>query len=565
MQNLLRAPFPGSKLALVVALAALSQAAFAQAPPTGGQIQQIPGAPMPEKPSPEIRFEPGKVPAVPAADQTRMTVSSLRVTGQSLYSEGELLALTGFTPGREFTLTELRDMAARIAEHYRANGYFMAQAYLPAQDVKDGAVTIAVLEGRYGNITQRNSSKLSESLSSSLLDGLSPGDPIAIAPLENRLLLLSDVPGVNVKSTLVPGASVGASDLIVDITPGRTVTGSVEADNAGNRYTGRYRVGATLNLNNLAGLGDVASLRVLTSGQGLKYGRASYQVQLGKGTVGVAYSALEYELGEEFAPLQANGSVNIASVFGSYPLIRSRNTNLYAVLGFDAKTFQDRLDAAVPPSVTDKKVNVLMSSLHGNHRDALGGGGLSSYSVTWSTGSVDIETPAALAADAAGPRTQGHFDKISFHAARLQTVTEKVSVSAAVNGQVASKNLDVSEKLGLGGLYGVRSYPVGEGYGDEGYIANLEARLLLPKFWDTAPGQFHLIGFVDTGTVRINKNQFAAGNNSRTLSGAGVGLSWSAYNDFMLSMYWAHTLGSERTLSEPHASSRFWIRGVKFF
>ena len=550
-------------LALVLAMGA--QAVIAQAPPTGGQIQQIPGAPMPERASPEIRFEPGKVPAVPAADATRIVVRSLRVTGQALYSEEELVALTGFNPGREMSLSELREMAARIAEHYRANGYFMAQAYLPAQDIRDGAVTIAVLEGRYGNVVQRNESNLASSIPSSLLEGLKPGDPIAIAPLESRLLLLSDVPGVNVKSTLVPGASVGASDLIVELTPGRRVTGSVEADNAGNRYTGKYRVGATVNLNNLAGLGDVASLRVLTSGQGLKYGRASYQVQLGRGTAGVAYSALAYELGEEFAPLQAHGTVEIASLFGSYPLIRSRSTNLYAVVGLDAKTFQDRVDSTVPPSVTDKKVNVLNSSLHGNHRDNLGGGGLSSYSVTWSTGSVDIETPAALAADRAGPRTQGHFDKIGFHAARLQTVTDRVSVSAAINGQVASKNLDVSEKLGLGGLYGVRSYPVGEGYGDEGYIANLEARLLLPKFWPAAPGQFHLIGFVDTGTVRINKNPFAAGNNSRTLSGAGVGLSWAAYNDFMLSMYWAHKLGSERTLSEPDASSRFWIRGVKFF
>ena len=38
-----------------------------------------------------------------------------------------------------------------------------------------------------------------------LLDAPEKGSTIAIAPLENRLLLLSDVPGVNVKSTLTPG------------------------------------------------------------------------------------------------------------------------------------------------------------------------------------------------------------------------------------------------------------------------------------------------------------------------------------------------------------------------
>ena len=31
----------------------------------------------------------------------------------------------------------------------------MAQAYLPVQDIKDGTVTIAVLEGHYGSVTLR--------------------------------------------------------------------------------------------------------------------------------------------------------------------------------------------------------------------------------------------------------------------------------------------------------------------------------------------------------------------------------------------------------------------------
>ena len=59
---------------------------------------------------------------------------------------------------------------------------------------------------------------------------------------------------------------------------------------------------------------------------------------------------------------------------------------------------------------------------------------------------------------------------------RLQGVTDTLSLYAAFNGQVASKNLDNSEKMGLGGPAGVRAYPTGEAYGDQGYILNLEAR-----------------------------------------------------------------------------------------
>jgi hemolysin activation/secretion protein len=499
-----------------VALLALSQGALAaEAPTSGGQIQQIPPAPVPERAPPEIRIEPAAPPAAPAPDQVKVRVGSLRVTGQTLYSEAELVAVAEFRPGSELTLTDLRGMAARIANHYRRNGYVVAQAYLPPQDIKNGVVTIAVLEGRYGKITLRNQSNLSDAQANRLLDGLNSGDIIAIAPLESRLLLLSDIPGVNVRSTLSPGAEVGTSDLLVDVTSGRRVTGSVEADNHGNRYTGEYRVGATVNINNLAGNGDVASFRALTSGSGLKYGRASYQMQFGKATLGVAYTALEYRLGKEFAPLMAHGTAEIASVYGSYPLIRARNNNLYLLGGYDYKTFEDKVD--LTGAVTDKSADVWWVGLHGNHFDSFAGGGANSYSVTQSFGDLDIETPAARAVDAATARSNGTYHKTAYHAARLQRVTDRVSLYGGINGQFASKNLDISEKMGLGGPYAVRSYPVGEAYADEGYVVNLEARFLLPKFSASMPGQMHLVGFVDSGRVTINENPWTNEENHRRL------------------------------------------------
>jgi hemolysin activation/secretion protein len=549
-----------------IALLALSQSVFAIGPPSAGsQMQEIPPSPLPpQKAVPEIRVEPEKLPVNPASDRVKIVVKALRVTGQTLYTEADLIAITGFSPGSELTLTELRGMASKIADYYHRNGYFVAQAYLPVQDIKEGVVTIAVIEGRYGSVTLHNETNLSDGLANGLLGGLNSGDTIAIAPLESRLLLLSDIPGVNVRSTLVPSSSVGASDLIVDVTPGERVSGNVEADNEGNRYTGSNRVGATVNLNDPTGHGDVLSLRVLASlNDGLHYARVSYQAQFGKAQAGVAYSWLEYRLGDEFESLDANGTARIASVYGSYPLIRSRNTNLYVLLGFDDRTYQDRVDST--SSVTDKKAKVWMATLLGNHRDRFGGGGLSTYSFTLTSGDLDIITPSALAADQAGLQTNGGYGKLGFNVARLQNVTDTISLYAGINGQFASKNLDISEKMELGGAYAVRAYPEGEAYADEGYVLNLEARMLLPKFSEQMPGQMQLIGFVDTGTVTLDKNPPAGEQNRRTLSGAGVGLVWEAANNFVVKAYYAHKLGSAVATSAPDSESRFWIQGVKFF
>ena len=548
---------------LPIALLGLSQQALAQQlPGAGSQIQQLAPAAVPQKAMPQIRIESGTAPGTPSADESKILVSTLRITGAKTYSESELLALTGFVPGVELTLTDLRRMAARITAHYSTQGYLAARAYLPAQQVTDNTVTIAVSEGQYGQIILRNQSKLSDRQAYSLLDGLKSGDPITNDSLESRLLLLSDTPGVEVKSTLVPGAGPGTSDLLVDIAPGRLVTGSVDADNAGNRYTGEFRLGATVNLNNPLGLGDVAGLRAVTSGSGLKYGRFFYQVPFGKAAVGVAYSRLDYALGKEFAPLGANGVATAMGVYGSYTLLRSRNANLYAGLSYDHKTFQDRV--ALFSSVTDRKINVLTGNLYGSQFDAVGGGGVNSFSLSLSAGTLDIQTPAARAADAVSARSQGAYNKLSFTASRLQQVTDSLSLFAGISGQGASKNLDPSEKMSLGGMDGVRAYPQGESFGDQGYLVNLEARLLLPKA-ESLPGRMHLIGFVDAGSVTINKNPWAAGINQRSLAAYGVGLTWSEPGNFLVRTYYARKLGNDLATSAPDRSGRLWIQGVKYF
>jgi hemolysin activation/secretion protein len=114
-------------------------------------------------------------------------------------------------------------------------------------------------------------------------------------------------------------------------------------------------------------------------------------------------------------------------------------------------------------------------------------------------------------------------------------------------------------------MYAVRAYPEGEAYADEGYVLTLEARLTLPRFSESMPGQWQLIGFVDTGTVTTSKSPWGTAANSRTLSGAGVGLNWSETNNFMVRMYYAVKLGNETATSAPDASSRFWIQAVNYF
>jgi hemolysin activation/secretion protein len=140
-----------------------------------------------------------------------------------------------------------------------------------------------------------------------------------------------------------------------------------------------------------------------------------------------------------------------------------------------------------------------------------------------------------------------------------------LSLYGQVRGQLASKNLDSSEKMELGGAYGVRAYPEGEAYGDQGYILSLEARLRLATLSERMGGHVQAVAFVDNGSVTLNKSAWAPGPNHRTLSAAGVGLTWADSHNLVVKVSYAFKLGSERARSAPDRSGRIWVQVSKFF
>lgn len=552
------------RLATIVLLTSSLEIGAAEVPSAGSQIQQIPATPLLERATPALPVAPAAAPGGAPQDEARFVVNGLRIADARHFTAEELIAATGFEPGRALTLATLRGYAGAITNHYRNAGYFLARATVPAQDIVDGVVTIAIVEGAYGAVVLRNQSRLADRLALGVLDGLDAGDPIVIGPLESRLLLLSDLPGVTVQSTLVPGASVGASDLVVDVIPDADLTGSLDVDNAGSRYTGKFRSGGTLNLNNPFGRGDVATLRVFTSWRGLDYGRAAYQQKFGRADAGIAYTALSYDLGREFESLEAHGRARISSAYARYPLLRSRRSSMYVLASYDAKSFRDTVDVTAVPTITRKRSNTGMLSLAGDYRDQLGGGGTGRYSVTWSSGRLDIRTPAAQTADALSSRSEGHYNKLGASLVRLQRLTSSLSVYAAVQGQLANRNLDPSEKLALGGEGGVRAYAAGDAYVDEGHLATLELRhdMAVGHQWWT--GQLQLAGFVDRASGKLSREVWSAQPNGRTLAGAGIGLNWFDSRQFVVKAYFAHQLGGDDSWQTSNAD-RIGITAVKYF
>lgn len=537
----------------------LAQTALAAQAPDAGQILENIKAPLTLPPATDgvLPEAPPARPALSLPSDVKLQIKAFRITGAREFSEAHLLALLADSTDRELSLAQLQGLAERITAHYREQGYLLARAYLPAQDIKDGLLTIAVLEGRLGKVQLDNRSLLNDATAQRQLDDLHPGDAVQAAALERSLLLLNELPGAEVHSTLKPGASVGLTDLDVSLGAGPRVAGSLEADNFDNRYTGSERLGGNLAINSPTGLGDSLSLRGLTSGAGMNYGRLAYQLPLGPQAtqVGVAWSEMRYELGEDFASLDAHGKASIGSVYALQPLLRSRQARLDGQLSYERKRLEDQVDAT--DTTLDKTLDVWSLGLSGSHQDSLLGGGAMQYGASLVAGNLELDA-ASDALDDAGLDTRGHYAKLAFQLTRLQRLTDRFSLQLRASGQRAAKNLDSSEKLSLGGAYAVRAYPQGEAAADDAWLANLELRYAPAPTWQ-------LFGFYDAGGGRISHRPVAGtADNRHTLSGAGVGVSLALPAAINLQAFAAWRTGSQPT-SDDDRSPRLWLQTTKYF
>jgi hemolysin activation/secretion protein len=560
--------FPLSALVAALTLA-LSGAALAQTPgtlgtPDAGQVlrelQQTPGpvlAPVVPLQRIEKSTDPGQGPP------GKVLVKAINIAGNKEIPTAELSALVAPLIGTERSLAQLTAAARRITAYYRSKGFAVARAYLPAQDITDGAITVAIIEGRIAGYKVNNQARISNERANAPFSQIREGDVIRSEQVDRGLLILQDTPGVSSsRATLQPGASVGTSELLIDLQAAPAYNGNATLDNHGSRYTGEYRAGGNFNLASPLGIGDQLSFSALSSGSGLNFGRIAYQLPVGSDglRIGAAWFDVHYKLGKEFQALQAHGSASSTSVFASYPFIRSQMASLYGTLSQEAKRLDDRVDATA--TATTKKADVTSIGLSGRLQDAIAGGGITSAELTVALGQLAIHSPAALANDAASARTQGRYTRTSWSLNRLQRLTNATLVYAAINGQQASKNLDSSEKFSLGGPSGVRAYPLAEAGGDEGYKATLELRhALTPSLQGTL--------FYDWGEVTINKQPFGVlGNpNKRSLSGAGFGVNTTiAAVQLRASLAWRSSGGKPTSIPAGAVRSpTLWLQAAVAF
>ncbi len=251
---------PSLRLAALLG-SALTLAAGWQAP---ALAQVSPSRIVPETAAPPTKPDDASI-SLPQTQTSRAPAGSenLTVTLASVSVEGgradlapQVDEIVRPLQGRQVSVAELYDAASRIEGLYARAGQVLARATVPPQQLRDGSTfRIVIVEGFIQSI---DDSALPASVRGPVRRRLAPlvgARGVTMRQIERRLLLAARVPGVSLRSTLVPGTEIGGAKLVLnaDYAP---LSGSVSAGNSLPDSFDTWSFDARMAANSVFGAGE---------------------------------------------------------------------------------------------------------------------------------------------------------------------------------------------------------------------------------------------------------------------------------------------------------------------
>ena len=462
--------------------------------------------------------------AIPSQAQTTAPVDSLLVkgflfSGNTVVSQAELEALTQPYVGRALTLPDLEEVAASVAGRYKQKGYTLATTYVPQQQIRFGVVTIAILEGRVGEISVTGNQHYSTEFIRGKFAQAMEDNVVRNVALERALLLLNEYPNLKVSAVLEPGVSTGSTNVHVKTEDKLPIHATLDYNNYGANTISRNRVGAgvevgnvlfdgaTLNLNGI--LGDHPDRLLFLTG--------AYAVPIGVHGTKLVLSGSDgrFDVGAQLAALQIHGTIKTYDISVTHPFIKTRFQTLMAEAGFASK---DNRLFILGNLTGDDRVRMAKLGVNYDRLDLSGRTYFSLYGFQGLgevLGGMDNNT---LQTTRQG--TDNRFTKATLNAGRIQSLGHDVLLVVRANAQATTGPVVVIEQMLLGGPDSVRGYQLGERFVDEGYTVSAETRV---PFFPSMLGSTQAAVFIDHGAGRL-RNPQPGEQASSSLTGTGVGL-----------------------------------------
>ena len=454
-----------------------------------------------------------------------VTLKQIKFTGNKSLTDQQIQNFLDQYLNQPLTVDQVKSIPNNLSIFYRQSNA-IAEIVLPDQDITDGILTLEILEAQMGEViidSDQQSSIKSNYLKQYFKS--SQSSELNLQFVAQRILIVNELPGLKAEAQLQAGQKEGTTDVVIKTTESKRFITNFNYDNYGSRSTGQQRVIASATLNNPFGVGDQISLTALKS-EGVDYLRANYGIPVGYSGLrtNLTASYLEYDvILQEFDSTKPYGYSNSMGINFEYPLSLEPTNKWTSQAGFENRSFKNK---TLSGTSSDYETRVLNLGANGQVTDnLLFSGAFNQFQANFDRGNVDLGGSPNKSSDADGANTQGNFNKLTLSYSRTQFIDDKWSALGKVFYQWADQNLDSSEKIYLGGPNGVRAYPLNEGSGAKGYIANFEVRRSLP--YNLTANAFYDIGHAQQYIDNQNSSgDDIATHNRVTYKGYGFGLNW---------------------------------------
>lgn len=379
-------------------------------------------------------------------------------------------------PEPGFTIADLEGVADKVTEYYRGKGLVVAKAFIPAQEVRDGKVTVRVLEGKLSAIVvEGNKGYKAKTLLRPFEDLL--GAPVAKDQVESALLTLTNYPGLSAFGVLGAGQDIGTTKLTLRVQKEDRVAWDFGLDNQGSELSGENRAQVSMSLNNLFGQADQLRAYALygfdpddSSANGL-YGGFRYNLPIFDSRNSLSFGAAtnSYRIGESgddsIDSTEPQGDAVELSLGYRHDFSPSRITT--GGFGFELQSKKAAFENA-GEQVFEDKLTILRSSIDWTVVDQRFRG-VNTISFAYSHGFDDFLGSLGEYEDDGGASREnatGQFDKFVVDVARLQRLTKNSSLLLHVRGQYSDDLLVSMEQMSLTGPDAVRAYAVTQRAGE---------------------------------------------------------------------------------------------------
>jgi hemolysin activation/secretion protein len=493
-------PPPGRAFAIALGIVScfVAGTAGAQNITPSGEIQPGQTRPIPEEPLPKFDFRieaPRPSPVPRAVEELSFKIKDIKVTGATVYKPGAFRPLIAPLIGKSVHLSDVIHAAERIEEKYRADGYILTRAYVPAQSVSNGIFTIAVIEGYVAAVSVTGGTEEARHRVEGVLAPIPASRPLKLDVIEDALLRANVFPGVNVSGLLRPSPTQpGASDLVATVSSDR-VTTILSIDNRGAVLTDVWTASADMAIRSPFNEGGVILLDFAVAPDEPHIRNSisgKYIYPIGDSGLQLSLSALD----SHGQPAGGAGPADFVSdnqAYGvrlTYPLIVTRETKLSLDGGFTWQSaFLREFSSAIADHDQWREVDL---ALIYQQTGFLSGITTATVDVTQGLDILGASPSGAVNVSHAGAVPD--FTKFSTVVRRIQQLYGPMSLALTGTGQYALNTLYVGEEISFGGAQIGRGYDPASITGDMGIGADAELR------WDLNVSGTHF----DTPNITIN-------------------------------------------------------------